>query len=232
MDAASLFTITMVSALLLALNPVSISIFVALLAGSLGKGHSKSQQHIVALTYLLSIFTLYGLGGVLVLNWLYILDMRTVMHISLIVGVLSITWGIVATKDFYWYTRRGESPKHLTSALHKLTVKNNDPVNAAKLAITAAYATLPSVGIPLIAYITIISILKPGEPAWVLLFAAIVMLPLFVIFALSLRGLKLSAVIKWKQDSKAIFRLCMGLVSIVFGWLLFLLVNGTLELFK
>lgn len=229
MDTTSLITITIVSGILLSLNPVSISIFTALLAGSLGKGRAKTQLHTIAVTYLLSLFVLYGIGGALIASWLSSVSQYTLLNIGLFIGLINIAWGLVYIKNFFWYGNKSDTPKHLTKILHVRTVKKNNPANSAQLALTATYATIPSVGIPMMAYATIMTIARPNESAWMLLLALILVLPLLAIFILTLRKLKLSAVLKWKQDSKAIFWLCIGLTCVVFSWLLFLLINGTLE---
>lgn len=229
MTNANLVVITLIAGLLLSLNPVSISIFVALLAGSIGKGHGKMRTSSTAVMYLLSLFALYALSGALLVIGFNLLELHSIQSLSTAIAIASIVWGLMNIKDFYWYGARHDAPKTVIRTLHSRTVKKNDPASAILLALTAAYATLPSVGIPLLAYSAIIALVRPGLLNWPVLFALMLMVPLVVIGALASTGLKLSAVIKWKEDSKAIFRLSMGLTMIVLGWLLFLLINGTLE---
>jgi hypothetical protein len=229
MTNASLVTITLVSGLLLSLNPVSISVFVALLSGSMGKGHSKIRTNITALCYLVSLFGLYTLAGMLLVIGFDLLDTRSVQNLGLAVASLSVIWGLMNIKDFYWYGPRRDAPGIVTKSLHSKTVKKNSPRDAIALALASAYATLPSVGIPLLAYSTIVALVRPGYLNWPILLALVLMTPLIVIAALTNSGLKLSAILKWKEESKAIFRLCIGITMVVLGWLLFLLINGTLE---
>ena len=228
MTNTSLFFFATVCGLLLALNPVSISIFTALLAVTLGKGHKRTQLYIVALTYLSTLWILFAFGSTILFAWLSSMNVSTLEFIGLCVSVIAIAWGLIGVKDYYWYGQRTKAPAYITRNLHMRTVKNNSPANAAALALIAAYATAPSMGIPLLSFITINALIKPFETAPTLWFATVLLSPLFVVLLLAARGTKLSAVIKWKQDSKAIFRLCIGLSTIVFGWVILLILNGSI----
>jgi cytochrome c biogenesis protein CcdA len=63
---------------------------------------------------------------------------------------------------------------------------------------------------------------------FMLLFAFCLITPLVFIYLYMARGLKISAVLKWKEESKGVMRLSIGLVHIILGWLVLLLLNGTL----
>jgi len=50
-----------------------------------------------------------------------------------------------------------------------------------------------------------------------------------VILLLVAGGLKLHVVDSWKQDSKGLMRLMIGLLLVGLGWLLILIANGTIN---
>lgn len=228
MSDAEIIMLFVVAGAVLSLNPTNIAIFSGLLAGSLGKGHHKMQQHVVAVTFLLTTFCLYAIVGSVLILFLDLLSLRALQNIGLVTGFVCTVWGIVNIKSYYWYGKHRDVSVRLAKILHTRTVKKNDPTSAALLGITAGYAALPSIGVPMLAFSVIFSLIKPGVANIMLILAFILILPLIVIFALSLQKLKLSSVLKWKEDSKGVFRLSIGLTTIVFGWILFLILNGSM----
>jgi cytochrome c biogenesis protein CcdA len=57
----------------------------------------------------------------------------------------------------------------------------------------------------------------------------IFVLPLLVILFMVAGGAKISAVARWKEESKGAMRLFMGLLLISLGWILILIANGTVN---
>lgn len=228
MSNASLICLIVTAGIFLSLNPSTIAIFCALLAGSLGKGHSKLDRHSVAISFLLATFFFYTIVGSLVIIILNSLSHQLMQNVALIVGFAGVVWGIMNIKEYFWYGKHRDISIRLANTLHHKTVKKNDPVNAGVLGFIAAYAALPSVGIPLLALSCIITLTKPYDTTSMLALGATLIAPLIIIFILSSRGLKLSSILKWKEDSKGVFRLCIGLTTIIISWMLFLILNGSL----
>lgn len=228
MSNTSLITLIIVTGALLSLNPSTIAIFSALLAGSLGKGHSKVERHGVALSFLLASFFMYTIFGSLLIIFFNLFSHRALLNLSLVIAIVGVLWGLVNIKDYYWYGKHRDISVRLAKTLHNRTVKKNDPISASMLGLIAAYAALPNIGIPLISFAAIITLIRPYNTNLMLLLACMLILPLVIIFMVSLNGLKLSSVLKWKEDSKGVFRLCIGLTTIFLGWILFLILNGSI----
>jgi hypothetical protein len=53
--------------------------------------------------------------------------------------------------------------------------------------------------------------------------------PLIIILLMVAGGAKISSVKKWKEDSKGVMRLFIGLLLVTLGWLLILIANGTIN---
>ena len=54
-------------------------------------------------------------------------------------------------------------------------------------------------------------------------------LPLLVILLMVAAGVKLHVVKKWKQESRGLMRLAIGLLLVGLGWLLILIANSTIN---
>ena len=122
MSNTSLIALIVVTGALLSLNPSTIAIFSALLAGSLGKGHSKIERHGVALSFLLSSFFMYTIIGCLLIIFLNLFSHLALLNISFAIAIASVLWGLVNVKDYYWYGKHRDISVRLAKTLHNKTV--------------------------------------------------------------------------------------------------------------
>jgi len=227
---SSLLLLVIVSGMLFSFNPTTIAICVALLMGSTGKGHTRAERHVIALSYLITLFIIIAIAGFLLVSLLVALPATVQLNVSLLLSIVGIVWGIVSIKDYYWYGSHRDISSRLARTLHTYTVKKNDPTSATILGFITAYATVPSIGIPLLLVSALVALSHPYKITFMACFAGMILLPLIIIFIAYLRGLTLSSVIKWKEDSKGTFRLVLGLSGIFLSWLILLSLNGTIAL--
>ena len=89
---------------------------------------------------------------------------------------------------------------------------------------------LPCTGAPYLAIITILST-NFNLTAFLLLvlYNIVFVLPLVVILLMVAGGTKLPAIKMWKQESRGVMRLAIGLLLVGLGWLLILIANGTIN---
>lgn len=228
MNVITLPLLLAVVSLLLALNPVTIAIFTALLAGGYGKNHAKTHIHATSLAYLIVFSGIFIVSGAIWLHFLDSISLFTLERLAFIVAITCIIWGTISLKDFFWYTNRTRTPKFIANSVHKRTVKKHEPISAGVLALTTAYAVTPSMGLPVAGLLTLCALLGVFTPSAAAVITLVLIAPLVVIFVLSLRKMRLSAIMKWRQDSRMTFRLTIGLTTIFIGWLVLLVLNGTL----
>jgi hypothetical protein len=228
MNVMTLPILLVIISLLIALNPVTIAIFTSLLAGGYGKKASKTHIHATALAYIIVFSSIFILSGAAWLHLLSAVSLSALERLAFLNAILCIIWGTISLKDFFWYTSRTSAPKFIAHSVHKRTIKNHEPISAGVLALTSAYAVTPSIGIPFIGLLTFCALLGIFTISAPIVITLMLILPLLVIFILSLRKMRLSAVMKWRQDSKMTFRLTIGLTTVFIGWLILLVLNGTL----
>ena len=221
-------TLFIVLSLLLAFNPVTIAIFTVLIAGGYGKQQPKSRVGSTALTYIVSLGLIISLLGI---AWLRLLNTVSIEFVELITYVVSLTciiWGTISLKDYYWYSQRTSAPKFVTKSIHKRTTKNHKVASAGALAVTTAFAIIPSMLLPYLGLVTLaglFGITSWGAPA---IITIALVFPLLCILTIAMGKIRLSAIMKWRYDSRMTFRLTIGLTTIFIGWLLLLVLNGTL----
>jgi hypothetical protein len=228
MSSFNLFALFVVAGLLLSLNPFNIALFSALIAGAFGKNHTKTMIHSVVISFLLAFGAFIVLLGIALSEIFSSASIDLLNWLGLVIAVVAILWGLRFIKDFFWYGSRGGAPRFIHGTLHSYTVKKNDPLSSVILGFMTATSSLISVGISIISFALILALVKPYSPSWMLLLAVVFLVPLIIIFIAILRGIKISAILKWKEDNKAMMRLSIGLTHIVLGWIILLLLNGTL----
>ena len=93
----------------------------------------------------------------------------------------------------------------------------------------ACLVSFGSIGLQLLALAVVITLLAPTAPQWMLLLAVCLILPLKLIFWQVFKGFKVSVILKWKNETSTVMRLGLALVNLALGWLIFLILNGTIE---
>lgn len=181
--------------------------------------------------YIFAIFLTYLLAGLGLLYFLASIPLFVTEYISIIVGTLIIIFGLVEIKDYFWYGR-GFSlavPVYFAKKINNLA-KN---ISVPGVMITGAFVAgveLPCTGAPYLAIITVLSVnFNLLAFLMLVLYNVVFVLPLVIILALVAAGLKLHLVKAWKQESRGLMRLAIGLLLVGLGWLLILIANGTIN---
>lgn len=217
-----------ISGFVISLHPLLLSVFIALIAGAFGKQHKKPYVFTISLSYMFAlaiVICLFGFGTSLVFNSLSF-EQRT--YTALVIAVISVLWGIYSIKEYFWYSLHRTPRQHISKLLHNKTMKQNSIANATILGFATAYAALFTIAIPVITLTAICSLLRPLTTGWTIYFVIGLLTPLLCIIIAALSGFRLSALIKWKEDNKAILRLSTGLLAIILGWIIFLLLSGSM----
>lgn len=228
MSQQNVILLVIITGLVISLNPLSLSVFSALMAGSMGKNHSKKKFNWVAFMFLITFVLLLALLSLTLVRMFNLMPADLLASLGIAIGTAAVIYGIVSIKDYFWYRTKTKLPSNIYTILHSRTVKQNDPYSAANLGLVTAFACLGSMGVQLLCLALIFSTFRQGSSLIMLIPAVCMCLPLLAVFILVKRGTKISAILKWKQDTKDLMRLNTGLMSIVLGWILFLIINGSI----
>ena len=228
MSQQSIILLVIISGLVISLNPLSISVFSALMAGSLGKGHGKKRFNLVAAAFLSAFAVLLALLSLTLVRIFNLMATDLLASLGIAVATAGVIYGIVSIKDYFWYRTKTKLPSNIYSILHSRTVKQSNPYSAANLGLVTAFACLGSMGVQLLCLAMIFSLFRQGSNLIMLIPAICMILPLIVLLILVNKGTKISAILKWKQDTKDLMRLNTGLMSIILGWILFMIINGSI----
>ncbi len=219
------------SAAIDSINPCAIGVLILMISVILGGHKSVGRMLFLGGLYILAIFATYLLAGLGLLFFLGSIPLFVTEYISITVGSIIVLLGLVEVKDYFWYGR-GFSlgiPVQFVKKIHNLA-KNVTVPGVILTGVFVAGVELPCTGAP---YLAIIAILSTNfnftALLLLILYNIIFVMPLIVILLLVAGGTKLPAVKKWKQESRGLMRLAIGLLLIGLGWLLILIANGTIN---
>ena len=219
------------TALVDSINPCAIGVLI-LLVSTLIATKKKDKLVKIGLIYISSVYVTYFLYGLGLISFLAVIPVVAAEYISIIVGLIVVLAGILEIKDFFWYGKgfslaiSKENAKKIEEKIKNISVSTS-----IFLGVFVASVELPCTGGPYLA-ITLLLSQNFNLSAFILLviYNIIFVLPLVVILALVLLGVKIENVHAWKQMNKAYMRLITGFILIALGWLLMLIANGTINL--
>lgn len=219
------------SAAIDSINPCAIGVLILMVSVILGGQNSVGRMLFLGSMYILAIFTTYLLAGLGLLYFLGNIPLFVTEYLSIFVGSLVILFGLFEIKDFFWYGR-GFSlgiPLIFTNKIHEMAQNVSVP-GVILTGMFVAGVELPCTGAPYLAIIAILST-NFNFTAFLLLilYNIIFVLPLIIILLLVAGGTKLPAIKQWKQDTRGVMRLAIGLLLVGLGWLLILIANGTIN---
>ncbi|MBI3103975.1 hypothetical protein HYZ05_03465 [Candidatus Daviesbacteria bacterium] len=213
------------------INPCAIGVLILMISVILGGHKSVGRMLFLGGIYIFAIFITYLLAGIGLLYFLGSIPLFVTEYISITVGIIIVLFGIVEIKDYFWYGR-GFSlgiPVVFAKKIHHMAANISVPGVILTGAFVAA-VELPCTGAPYLAIITILSTnFNFTAFLMLVLYNIVFVLPLIVILILVAKGAKLPAIKEWKQQSRGLMRLAIGLLLVGLGWLLILIANGTIN---
>ena len=226
------FSIVTITALVDSINPCAIGVLILMLSVLFSKRKTHKQTFLLGMTYITVVFLVYLIAGLGLLFFLSNIPLSLVEYLTMGIALLIIGAGVLEIKDFFWY---GEGlslniPYRISRKLPKLSSKTTF-LGIAFLAVFVSAVELPCTGAPYLAIITLLS-QNFDFTAFVLLiwYNLLFVSPLIIILLLSIFGVKLTKIKKWKQEKRGLMRLLIGITLVLLGWILILIANGTINL--
>lgn len=219
------------SAAIDSINPCAIGVLILMISVMMAGQKTLKRMLLLGGLYILSIFTTYLLAGLGILYFLASIPLFVTEYLSITVGSLIILFGLVEIKDYFWYGRWLSLgiPVVFAKKIHNFA-KNISMPGVILTGVFVAGVELPCTGAPYLAIITVLSLnFNLIAFLMLLLYNVIFVLPLVVILLLVAGGTKLQVLKAWKQESRGVMRLAIGLLLIGLGWLLILIANGTIN---
>ncbi len=224
-------TTVVVTAMIDAINPCAIGVLILMMSVIISSRQSVKKMVMLCSIYIFAIFVTYLAAGLGLVYFMSKIPLYLAEYISIAVGIFIIFAGLLEIKEYFWYGKwfSLSIPSVFAKKLHSYTTKITVP-GIALLGVFVAGVELPCTGAPYLAIITLLSQYFDFSAFLLLvLYNIIFVSPLIVITAMVAAGKKLHEVKKWKQESRGVMRLFIGLMLVGMGWLLMLIANGTIN---
>ena len=212
------------SALIAAVNPCTMGVFVMSISSLLGAGkhprHAGVHSFFFAVGVALWAFFAAALS-LLILTWL---PVGVVGYIGLVVAVVLVVSGLIEIKDYFWYGR-GLSFKlgaRAETSIHKWTKQHHSHVRGLLLGIYSSIVSSHYTFGLIAASMVIVRLSGHVSYGYPVLWAVVYGLPLLSFSQLVLYGVSVVSISSWREQSKASMRLAIGLLFVLIGWVLIL----------
>ncbi len=230
---APIMILVLLAALISALNPYTISVLLMLSSVIYGNGRAHRHALGLGLAYILTLFAASLLGGVLLLYIYSLLPDIAANYLTLGIGILVVCTGLLEIKDFLWYGQgmSMRTPKLAARNIKAMTKRRPNLKTAVVLGLFVAVTSATSASAP---YFATIATLQGHFDATgigsLTLYSGIFVFPLLILLILITNGVRVSTLMRWKEDTKGTMRLGVGLLLIALGWILILITSGVLNL--
>jgi hypothetical protein len=222
-----------ISALVAALNPYTLGVLVLLVSVIYGGGHPPRRVLGLGLVYIITLFLAAFFGGMALLYLFTLLPLIAADYLALGIGILIVSGGLLEIKDFFWYGQglSLRTPLVVAKGIRSLTRQRPGLWSAAALGLFVAVMISPGSSAPYFATITLLRSSFDTRAINLLgLYCGIFVLPMIILLALVLGGVRVSTIQRWKEDAKGRMHLGMGLLLIALGWTIILIGSGVLNL--
>lgn len=228
-----LIALVLITALVSAVNPYTIGVLTLLISVIYGRGHSSAKAVRLCIAYIVTLFGISVLGGIVLLYLLSLMPLIALTYLVLGIGILIVCAGLLEIKDFFWYGQ-GISVRAPTIAarnIRALTKARPTLWSAVTLGLFVAVVSTPSSSAPYFATITMLrGDFSVDSISLLVLYSAMFTLPMVAILLMVASGVKVSTLLRWKEENKGAMRLSVGLLLIALGWMLILMTNGVINL--
>jgi len=200
------------------INPCAFAVMIFLLTFLLEVSSSRRRVLKAGLAYIGAVYVTYFLSG---LGFLSVVQyMGVTGWVVKIAAVVAILAGLVNIKDYFWYGRGFtlRIPESKSKTIEAWVHKANIP-GAIVLGFLVSMFELPCTGGVYLAILALMAdtMTKVKATLYLLLYNVMFTVPLVVILALVLRGMKAEQIESWRQSRKNLMKLGMGLLLVALG---------------
>jgi hypothetical protein len=225
MSLFALAAIGFTAGLLIGMNPVLISSFLAYITSLIGRGSSNKKYTLAGFIFIFYFVIFIVFFSTAFASFVSFFNADYQLSIALVTTLFAIAVGIMLIRRYFYPGPAIKPPQNVTTALHDSTTKNTGLLNIMGLAMVVVYATLPTIGI-VVALMSILGVIVgPSSLVWNIPFTLGLVTPIYVVLAMLSNKTKPSAILAWKEKTKPTMRLYNGLVLIALAWTLLYLIT-------
>jgi hypothetical protein len=198
----------------------------------LGKNKHPRHAALYISLFSLGILLTYAVLGTAITIVLGLLPIGIVGYITLLIAVVLVVFGIFEIKDYFWYGK-GWSFRlsaHAENTIHDWTKKHHSPHRGLMLGVYTALRLSHYTLVMIMAYCALFVLTSTHNLLLPSIWSLWYVLPLLVVSLLVASGVNVQSLMSWKEESKHMMRLSVGLLYVALGWILLVYLAGGLHL--
>lgn len=224
--------IVLLGALIASFNPCTLSVMLMAISSLFGKKRHPHHAATYIALFALGIFLCYSVLGTALSLVLGALPTGLVGYIGIVTSFILVLFGIFEIKDYFWYGK-GWSFKlsaKAESAIHSWTKKHHSPARGFLLGIYTALRLSHYTLVMVLAYSLLFEFSPSKHFLLPTIWALWYVVPLLLVAVLVASGANVHSLLSWKEESKHVMRLSIGLLYVALGWILLVFLAGGLHL--
>ncbi len=213
-----------VSALIAAVNPCTMGVFVMSISSLLGAGKHPRHAALHSFFFAIGVGVWVGFLAGLSLLVLSYLSVGVIGYVGLVAAALLVMSGLIEIKDYFWYGRgiSFKLGKRAESSIHKWTKLHHGNLRGFLLGVySSIVSTHYTIGL-IVASMIIVRLSGQLSVLYPILWAIVFIVPLLSFSQLVMYGVSVFSISTWREQSKASMRLAIGLLFVLIGWVLIL----------
>ena len=222
--------LVIIAAIVASVNPPDISVIGMSLACLLGKGKHPRHAGIHTISFALGIFISTAFISTVWHFFILALAPNIAGYLGLLLGTLVAIFGLFEIKDYFWYGRGWsfKLSKKAEAQIHEWTKNHHSHWRGFLLGIFTNFKLSHYTLVLVLATTTLTALIEPSKSYTGLLWAGAYTLPLIVVALLIIAGAEPHSLTAWKEQSKHLMRLSIGLAYVLIGWTLLTVLSGGL----
>lgn len=220
------------SALVAAVNPPSMAIVVLSVSTLLGKGKHPRHASLHISLFALGTFIAQILATTLFWILFTYSPLQAVNYIAIALGIVIVGFGLLEIKDYYWYGRRisFSYSKKAEQAIHAWVARHHSHFRGFMLGVFSSLKLTHYTLVLSAASALLIALYEQNASQSIALWGVMYSLPIISIALLTRIGMDPQALTSWREETKHVMRLSVGLIYVIIGWLILTLLAGGLNL--
>ena len=224
--------IVCLGALIASLNPCTLSVMLMAMSSMLGNRKHPRHAAIYIALFALGTFVSYTVLGTLLTLLLNALPIGLIGYIGIVASVVLVLFGVLEIKDYFFHGKGWsfKLSKNSENVIHDWTKKHHSRTRGFLLGIYTALRLSHYTLIMVLAYALLFVLTSSHQLVLPSIWALWYVVPLLLIALLVASGANVHSMLSWKEESKHIMRLSIGLLYVGLGWIILVYLAGGLHL--
>jgi len=221
------YILAVIAGIFLSTNPFAIHLYSKFLVAHKAKNTTQNITAGYGLLFIFLVWLWLFIIAAIVYETLLSLNAKELRYAAITIAGFGIIAGFFELKKYNW--PKIHSSKKI-ARIHASIHKRINMISTVKLSMETIVENIASYVVPVLLFTALDCFLNTPTISFLLFFTFALIASLVKVYVLSLAKVRMSSILEWNQNSKNIFRLCIGSGLVMLSWILLLVVSKVVEL--